>query len=259
MGFAIAYEIENGPVPAAGYLLSEDGLEHLTDAVRKILRDDTGVAEAWEALRDLPKTSFAEGALRRVLAAPESFDEWRVGEALAEHHLTEVRGCMFPWPDSRSARNPNSSSGGVDILGFHNSDRVRFVFGEVKTSHEEKWPPQVVTSRSHGLQTQLSGIGASDDRSRWGIRYLGMNSLGKPWHENFRSAMQTYLENAKDVMIFGVLVHVTKPNMKDLKALSEALVELPTAGTTMELICLYVGAESLKTIAGGSILVETVL
>jgi hypothetical protein len=253
-----AYQVKDCVVPAWGYSLSKSDVDEIAPAVRAILRDDSGVEEAREALEDLPTTNFATARLERLLEQPTNFDEWRVGEALAEYHLSNSKGCHFPWPNSRSTRNPGSSSGGVDLIGFHMSDRVRFVFAEVKTSHQKAWPPSVVTSRSHGLQRQLSGLNHTDDRSRWAISYLLFNSIGRPWHERLRLAIETYLANDKDIVIIGVLVHATAPDARDLSALADGLSALLSPGTTIELLGLYIEPDLLSHLANGPITVETV-
>lgn len=254
----VVYQVGDCVVPACGYNLSARDIDEIAAAVRAILRDDTGVAEAREALQDIPTTMFANARLERLLEQPTRFDEWRVGEALAEYHLSSSKGCHFPWPNSRSTRNPGSSSGGVDLIGFHLSDRVRFAFVEVKTSHQKAWPPSVVTSRSHGLQRQLSGLNYNDERSQWAIKYLISNSIGKPWHEQLRQAIATYLANDKDVVIIGVLVHATAPDPKDLYALAHGLSALLSPETTIELLALYIEPDLLSRLADGPITVETV-
>lgn len=257
MAGSLAYTVRQGAVNAAGYLLEEADILHIARDVQAILRDDTGVQEAREALADLAKTDFERGRLESVLAAPDSFDEWRVGESLAEHHLAEELGCEFPWPDSRSTRNPNSSGGGVDLIGFHAGERIRFIFAEVKTSHQQAWPPALLTSRSHGLHTQLSGLSAGDARSRWAIRYLAMNAQGKPWLEKFREAMTTYLANGRDVVIYGVLIHATQPNQADLQARAASLSQTVAEPTTMALFAIYLSAELLAQLADASVVLET--
>lgn len=254
---SLAYEIDHCAVPATGHLINETQADAIAAEVRSILCDDTGVQEAHQALSDLVKTDFHLETLQKVLAAPESFAEWRVGEALAEHHLVTSKACIFPWPDSRSTRNPNSSAGGVDLIGFHSGERMRFVFAEVKTSHQQAWPPGVLTSRSHGLQAQLSGLNAGDERSEWAIRYLAMNGNGRSWFGDFRAAFDTYLANKLDVVVYGVLVHVAAPKELDLAARAASLSKAVKDPTTMELAAIYLTAEVLVKIAGAVVIVET--
>ncbi|NMO00257.1 hypothetical protein HH308_03400 [Gordonia sp. TBRC 11910] len=257
MAGSLAYTVNDGPISATGHLLEESDVTHIAPSVQSILRDETGVQEAREALADLAQTDFENERLESILAPPDTFEEWRAGEALAEHHLTTEAGCEFPWPDSRSTRNPNSSGGGVDLIGFHVGDRVRFVFAEVKTSHQQAWPPALLTSRSHGLHSQMAGLNAGDDRSKWAIRYLAMNSVGKSWIGSFRQAMETYLADCADVVIFGVLIHASEPNQADLRARASSLAPSVKVPTRMALIAIYLTAELLARVTDGSVILET--
>lgn len=254
---SLAYSIDQGAVTATGYLLEDADVARVTPSVQSILRDDAGIHEAREALADLPKTTFENERLEKILAPPTSFEEWRVGEALAEHHLATDLGCEFPWPDNRSTRNPNSSGGGVDLIGFHVGSRVRFVFVEAKTSHEQSWPPSSLTSRSQGLHHQLSGLNASDERSQWAIKYLMSNGLGKPWFYTFRQALTTYLTNEKDVIIYGILIHASNPNQNDLRARASSLAKSVEEPTSMALVAIYLTSELLTQIANAAVRLET--
>lgn len=253
----VAYSFGQGAVPATGHVLSDDDVRDIAANVQAILRDDTGVQEARDALADVAKTAFATEQLEQILAAPTSFDEWRVGEALAEHHLSAVLGCDFPWPDSRSTRNPNSSSGGVDLVGFRDDGRVRFVFAEVKTSHQQAWPPNVMTSRSHGLHRQITDLSAGDDRGRWAMRYLSMNAVGKPWLGKLRQAIETYLNDNSDVVIYGVLIHAADAREKDLHDRAGQLAESIEGATEMSLVAIYVTADMLRELADATVVLET--
>lgn len=202
----VAYRIECPPVQATGYLIDADTAQQVSQGVREILEDSTGVQDALDALSDIAKTDFELDLLKELLQPPSSFEEWRVGEALAEFHLTEHEGCVFPWPNSRSVRNPMSSTGGVDLIGLVERERAKFVLAEVKTSHQQRWPPSVVTSRSDGVCGQLVGLIAQDARLRAAIRYLMMNGSGRPWMAQVAAAVATYVANKNDVVLFGVLV-----------------------------------------------------
>ncbi|MGC4191958.1 MAG: hypothetical protein QM589_12475 [Thermomicrobiales bacterium] len=244
-------------ISATGHLLEEADVRCIAAEVQAILRDESGIQEVRAALADLAKTDFAVDQLEFVLAAADSFAEWRVGEALAERHLSRELGCDFPWPDSRSTRNPHSSGGGVDLIGFHTSDKVRFVFAEVKTSHQQAWPPDLLTSRSHGLHTQLSGLNAGDERSVWAIRYLSMNAIGKFWLEKFRQAMVTYLASKLDVVVYGVLIHAATPDQRDLNARARSLSQTVKEPTQMALLAIYLTADLLVQVVDASVIYET--
>lgn len=255
---SVCYDLNGLSVPARGHEISVDDVPGLSEPVRALLRDDAGVAEARESLQELVKTDFNSSVLEAVLAPQDSHEEWRVGEALAEHHLAEEFGHTFPWPDSRSTRNPNSSGGGVDLIGIGVVGGVsRFVLCEVKTSHQQAWPPAVATSRSHGLRSQLVGLLEGDDRSSWAIKYLVMNAQGKPWKPQLDAAMKTYLNAPATVCVVGVLVHIAAPDEKDLKANAQALSKTCPSQTDMRLEALYPQPGVLALIAGAEVRIET--
>lgn len=257
MAGATAYELYYPPLRVIGYVLDTQTETEIAPSVRAILKDDTGLIEAREALADIVWTEFDAGLLESILAPRLTYEEWRVGEALAQVHLKTVEDCNFPWPDSRSLRNPTSSSGGVDLIGVHVGKRTRFVFAEVKTSHQQAWPPSVVTSRSHGLHSQLAGLMVGDDRLGAAIRYLVMNGLGRPWFGAVKEAVATYLADQADVVLFGVLVHASDAKSADLNNLAQNLMKAHTKPTSSALVALYTSPESLVTIAGAEIELET--
>lgn len=255
---SVCYDLAGQSVPARGHEISVDDVPVWAEPVRAVLSDDAGIAEARESLQELVKTDFNSAVLEAVLAPQASHEEWRVGEAVAQHHLAEEYGHAFPWPDSRATRNPNSSGGGVDLIGIGVAGGVpRFVLCEVKTSHQQEWPPAVATSRSHGLRSQLAGLLEGDDRSRWAIRFLLMNAQGKPWKADLEAAMKTYLDAPSKICVVGVLVHVAKPDEKDLKANAVSLSKTCHADTDMRLIAIYPEAGVLAMIAGTEVVVET--
>lgn len=93
MAESLAYTVDHGAVTATGHLLEEADIQQIAADVKAILWDDMGIQDARDALADLAKTDFEIDRLESVLAAPDSFDERRVGESLAEHHLAQEVGC----------------------------------------------------------------------------------------------------------------------------------------------------------------------
>ena len=122
--------------------------------------NDAAAREDFHAqLRDLPLTGFGKANLEEILDAevPEE-RAWAVGEALAEAVLTEDYGVQWPWNMERDKRNPKASLPGADIIGFVlNGTRHRLALGEVKTSGEKKYPPQVMSGKS-GMAHQIDTL-----------------------------------------------------------------------------------------------------
>lgn len=70
---SLAYTVDSGEVSATGHLLGELDVSDIAPGVQSILRDDTGVQEAREALADLAKTDFENERLESILTSPDSF------------------------------------------------------------------------------------------------------------------------------------------------------------------------------------------
>lgn len=84
-----------------------------------------------------------------------------------------------------------------------------------------------------------------------------MNGNGRPWFEDVRAASETYIANKFDVVIYGVLIHLTNPDQSDLQAQADRLSESLSEPTTMELVAIYLTADSLNKIAAANVVVET--
>jgi len=124
------------------------------------LNDDEGITEFKSHLRSLNLTEFGTDSLEAVLATntPEERD-WAVGEALAEAWLAEGYQVIWPWNMKRDKRNANASLPGADLVGFvENGVETRLVLGEVKSSAENKYPPQVMSGRNGHLGHQIDKL-----------------------------------------------------------------------------------------------------
>jgi len=251
----VVYQSTNERVPYSGIVLSQADIMQIAADVRALLQDSEGISEL-EELMAVEKTEFEIEKIREILAPEEEFPAWRVGEAIAEYHLGRYLDCEFPWPDGRSNKNPHSSSGGIDLVGFNFSGSTRFVFAEVKTSHHLAWPPSLVTGRS-GMRVQLEGIRDGNDRRRWAIRYLGLNAINRSWANRFREASTSYLQNSDNFLLIGALIHVAEPKGDDLRGQSHRLAERCPRAMDIQLIAIYISASALRDLAGRSVKVET--
>lgn len=224
--------------------------------VSALVFDDQGKADLKELLAGVAETSFELEQLAQAFAAPDDVEDWRVGEAIAEAYLTEHRDCLFPWPDGRDERKRGSSLPGADLVGMHRDERGdRFVFGEVKTSGEAKYPPGVVYGRT-GLKQQLEDL-----RDKVGIRndlfkYLGHRAKNATWRDRFKTASKRYLNNTSDVQLFGVLVRDVEPNVDDVRVRVEKLGNGCPAGTQIELLALYLPTGATGNLAAQTLAVQ---
>lgn len=254
-GGVVEYEVGAEPCIGTGILWSTAELDGmLAGPVAALLRDDAGSMLVGEALSPLSESGFStariEGALalepqpigRRIRVGSDSADSavarrigrvaghgsltnWRVGEAIGEAYLTHRRGCFFPWPMSRDVRRPGSSLPGADLVGLvREADGERFAFGEVKTSAQDRYPPDVMGGRS-GLRRQLEDLRDDVALRDQLVRYLAMRSRDAGWRKRFREAAMRYLRDSCDVRLYGVLVRDVPPGERDLQG---AVADLAT-------------------------------
>ena len=243
------YDLGAPPCSGVGLRWSNEEFDAaLNDRVAAVLFDDEGKKNIEVILAGLAETDFAQDGLRRVLEEPEQVEDWRVGEAIAETYLTDHRSCSFPWPDGRDERKRGSSLPGADLVGFgidHSGDC--FVFGEVKTSSDHRYPPGAMYGRT-GLKRQLEHLrddeGIRDDL----VKYLGHRAGSVLWRARFQRAAGRYLENSSDIQLYGCLIRDVEPHQDDLRVRVGDLGAACPEGTHIELFALYLPKECLNGI-----------
>ena len=250
---------KHGTYPCTGMGRSWDADEldaAINGQISALVFDDLGKADLQELLAGVPETSFEQEQLAQALAVPDDIEDWRVGEAIAEAYLTEHRDCLFPWPDRRDERKSGSSLPGADLVGIHRDKQGdHFVFGEVKTSGETKYPPGAVYGRT-GLKQQLEDL-----RDKVGIRndlfkYLGHRAKNATWRDRFKTASKRFLNNTSDIQLFGVLVRDVEPNVDDVRVRVEKLGNGCPAGTQIELLALYLPTGAIGNLAAQALAVR---
>lgn len=245
------YAIHSLTIIANGLAYSDADLNvSLEQRLPEVLADLAGKRRIQELLDGLAQTAFDVERINHALQASHTLRDWQVGEAIAEAYLVDHRDCEFPWPTGRDLRNPEASPAGADLVGFQtHKDSVRFVFGEVKTSTEEKWPPQVVTAR-HGLAKQLEELRDSRAiKDHLAIVYLGHRASRADWELRYRSAVSRYLANDSDVSLFGFLIRDVEPKADDLSSRSALLDRNCPPETSIELFAVYLPCGSIPTLA----------
>ena len=243
------YGMGSPPCSGIGLRWSEEEYNAAMDGrVASVLFDDEGRADIGEILAGLAETEFEHAGLRRVLQGPDQVEDWRVGEAIAETYLTDHRSCTFPWPDGRDERKSGSSLPGADLVGFGvDRDGDCFVFGEVKTSREERYPPGTMHGRT-GLKKQLEDLRDRDAIRVDLVKYLGHRAGAASWRARFQRATKRYVSNPSDVQLYGILVRDVEPHQDDLQARVDDLDAGCPEGTVIELLALYLPRESLEGI-----------
>lgn len=244
------YRLGAIPVTGVGLGLPVDQLDRqLAGPVGALVFDDAGVHNLGELLDGLADTEFSRENLDALLADTSAPEDWRVGEALVEHYLSENHDCFFPWPDGRDERKRGSSLPGADLVGFQHKDgRERFVFGEVKTSSHTSYPPGAVYGR-HGLKQQMEDLRNRREIRDGLVRYLGHRASGAAWRERYQAAAAVYLNDTCEVRLFGVLVRDVPPREDDLRVLVNTLTEACPDAMTIGLIAIYLPAGSITNLS----------
>lgn len=254
----VNYEDRTGKVSWLGVSMSDEGEFHkfLSEVVGSRLEDAEGVEEFETHLHGLTSTDFGNESLKAVLAAAVSEERaWAVGEAVAEAYLSQEYNVTWPWNMERDKRNPYASLPGADLIGFKvEGGSSRLVLGEVKSSSEDRCPPQVMNGRS-GIGHQLDDLATNLGSICQLLKWLLPRCKNTEHEETFNKAIALYLESGnKAVVLFGVLIRDTQPNVKDLKKRGYALAENLREPTTCHLIAIYLPCaicELSSRISGG--------
>ena len=127
----------------------------------------------------------------------------------------------------------------VQIQG--RTSRLRFAFGEVKTSQEAVWPPSVMTGR-HGLHKQIEGLRDQKQVKDALVLYLSHRAVHAPWKIAFQAAFVAYMTDPADVALFGFLVRDVSPDHRDLSGRCATLAKNCPKATSIELFALYLPA-----------------
>lgn len=256
---ATEYNTDKDDVIARGVSFTNDQLDvMLAGPVKNILLDTAGNREIEELLAGLATTDFANVELQTVLEEEHVFEDWLVGEAIAEAFIIDIGNCFYPWPTSRDLKNPNASPAGCDLTGFQSigsdgQQSYRFSFGEVKTSWAQNSPPSVMTS----LGRQLFNLRDDKDTKSGLVKYLTRHALGKDWEDKFKSAATRYLQSSgSDIAIYGLLVRDTVPNESDISGKATSLAKGCPDSTTVALYAIYLPENIIRKLPE---LVATVL
>jgi len=246
----IHYTLGTPPVTGIGLGVSTEQLEEqLAGPVAALVFDDAGARDLGGLLDGLAETEFSRENLDALLADGATPEDWRVGEALAESHLSEGHNCFFPWPDGRDERKRGSSLPGADLVGFqHSGGRERFVFGEVKTSSHAAYPPGAVYGR-HGLKQQMEDLRNRRDVRDGLVRYLGHRAHNAAWRGRFQAAAAVYLNDTCEVRLFGILVRDVSPHADDLRVRVNTLADGCPGTMVIGLIALYLPAGSISNLS----------
>ncbi|WP_386688776.1 hypothetical protein [Lonepinella sp. MS14437] len=243
------YQLGSHPITGRGFSYSDDELNlALAGKVRDVVFDVEGQTQM---INDLSvDTGFSKDQIEQKLKIDfHKPEDWRVGEGIAECYLSVHRQCHFPWPDNRDERKRGSSLPGADLVGFQIvGNDVYFAYGEVKTSSENKYPPQVVTGRS-GLQAQIEDLRDNEQTKCTLVKYLAYRYKGRSWESLFKKAAKNLLQCPRNIRVFGFLIRDTQPNQKDIEARINNLAKNQYPETHIELLALYLPSQSISQLS----------
>lgn len=225
------------------FTISREFTSFLQTRVRSRLDDEEGTEDYQRHLRGLNLlTGMGHKSLESVLIAGVSEERnWVGGEAFAEAYLIETKGVIFPWNMERDKRNPFGSLPGADLVGFiaENAD-YRLALGEVKTSSEQNYPPQVMSGRSGHMGHQIDKLAHDLTTIHHLVKWLYFKVRKGPYRDAFdRSCINYFNSGCKSVALFGIVIRDTQPNERDLSVRGEALRRRLTSPTQCDLVALY--------------------
>lgn len=229
------------------------GVSHTDAEMKEILCDDVydklfDINEHSEIAIGLEDTGFKQAVIMEKLFPITSKEDWEIGEAYAQVYAENNLNSSIPWGISRDIKKPGSSLPGADIIGLHRDDSgTCFLFGEIKTSSQDKYPPNVMYG-DHGLKKQLEDLCEDEEITKSLVRYLAYRLKESALWDGYKEAFMHYLESdGSKVHILGVLVRDVKPNEEDLSARTKKLEKFVVNGRTIELVGIYVPLNSIPT------------
>lgn len=238
-------------------------IQHLQGSVKDNLLDREEREDTLERLRALQaETGFNTSeqllvdiqALEREIVNERIF---RIGEAYAEIILEEHFFCRFHWNELRDARNPKGNKTGADLVGFiEMNGEILFLFGEVKTSSEDRRPPQVMTY-ADGMEKQLLDLYNDSKKRLILISYLKnkakLFSEAHQFKNDLNEGIKNYYSETNKYQLIGVLVRDIESDEQDILPSYNMLKTEILEPTGLHLIALYVPISSenwLETING---------
>jgi hypothetical protein len=220
--------------------------------VRERLNDIDGQRIVTNYLRPLASTGFEVDNLEVLLNAGALEErDWAVGESFSEAILEQNLNVIFPWNHARDLRNENASLPGADIVGLINDNgQHKLLFGEVKTSIQDHFPPNVMYGRS-GMTHQLETIGTNLTRLMTLVTWLVHRCSGTEYEGSFNEAFQHLIQNANEGMyLIGILVRPDiTANENDLQSRGTTLGNTFNGTGTQVLLLAYYLPHSLDEFA----------
>lgn len=204
---------------------SSDFKKYLQTDFQRTIKYYLGDESFEELINNLRDSGFDTSVLETALNSPSILTFWEWGECFAYDQIEKHLGINIPWPPFWDRRIRKASLPGGDIVGLMNDGQnTIFVFGEIKTSSQKKYPPDVVIKSHDGMIDQIQRL-ASRETIKDHIQWLYIKAEGKDWEEDFRKAMEYYIKHNNGHIVIGILIRDTAPNVLDLRCILEKLEE----------------------------------
>lgn len=229
--YATHYQDTSNHVSYSGKVVL-DALElknYFKERVYSRLVDQETKTEFEEHLRAVATTGYGIQNLERFLAIKDKHKAWQVGEALAECLLADELAVEWPWHTDRDKKTPYASLPGADLVGFMSKENTTYlVLGEVKTSFDARVPPGVMYGK--GIPQQLEELVNNIEVQNTILQWLMQRCHGQQWQEKFDQALSTFINSdGSGVVLFGLLLRDTEPNILDLQNRAISLSQVTTS------------------------------
>ena len=109
-----------------------------------------------------------------------------------------------------------------------------FLFGEVKTSGKDKYPPSVLSGR-RGLYEQMNAITSSKKNQRTLITWL-LRKIGDADYTDWLAAYRHYKRD--EFRAVGILVRSTKLDERDVQCMLDKIQANPS--TFLDVLAIYI-------------------
>ncbi|MFP4166826.1 MAG: hypothetical protein ACLFUF_06635 [Opitutales bacterium] len=200
------FHSEHSNIQVLGYLAASEEAcrRYFRERVSAKLAESDGSEELRSHLIELGTTGFDLGELAQQVESSPRVKDWEIGEAFAEVVLEDEHEALFPWPTGFDKRSPIASLPGPDLVGLQRHAAPRFVFGQVKSSSEQRVPPQVVNSGDHCLRDQMRELREKPSTRQQLISWLLVRMRETEWEGAFNEAVERYASD--ELWLVGVLV-----------------------------------------------------
>jgi hypothetical protein len=241
------YDVKKGRTSLAGWRFESEAESktYFAKRVKSKIQQSDSTNLLQEYLVEMADTGFEAATLNAQVDSPPLAKDWEIGEAFAEVILEDRFDASFPWPTSWDKRTPKASLPGPDITGFYQKNSPRFLFGEVKSSSEEKSPPQVARSGDDCLSRQVKRLVTSGSHRQQSIGWLLVRVKDSPrWKTVFDEALRRYADG--EACVCGILVRGgIEPTTDDLSPVQDDLTD--SSGTfDVMLLVFYLPFEKSK-------------